>query len=108
MKRDLLHVRRILNAIIKAEKYLTGKNLEDLQTDEMLYDALLMELIVLGEETGKISDEFKEKCSHIMWHKIVGMRNRITHEYFLVEAKIIWDTCKYDLPALKKDLEDIR
>lgn len=31
----------------------------------------------------------------------------IRHKYFGVDLKIIWETCKKDLPGLKKQIEEI-
>lgn len=34
-----------------------------------------------------------------------GMRNRVIHDYFDVDVKVVWGTVKQDLPALKKQIE---
>ena len=35
------------------------------------------------------------------------MRNLLIHEYFGINAKIVWDTCQTDLPKLKDTVETI-
>jgi uncharacterized protein with HEPN domain len=35
------------------------------------------------------------------------MRNRLVHVYFSVEPKVVWDTCKNDLPALLGPLKSL-
>ena len=37
---------------------------------------------------------------------MTDMRNILIHEYFGVNQKIVWYTCKKDLPRLKKVVED--
>lgn len=49
MKSEDLHIQRILDALGKIEKFLAGKSQPDLESDEMLYDAVLMELMVIGK-----------------------------------------------------------
>ena len=107
MNDNILHVQRILRAAEKIKRYLVGKTHEELDSDDMLYDAVLMELMVIGEEAGRIDADFKEAHTAIEWHKMVGMRNRITHEYFHVDSKVVWDTCQEDIPLLQRKLKEI-
>ena len=36
----------------------------------------------------------------IPWKEIIGMRNHIAHGYFDIDAELIFDTVKNDLPSL--------
>jgi uncharacterized protein with HEPN domain len=38
---------------------------------------------------------------------IVGLRNRIVHEYFGVDLAIIWQIIRIDLPDFKEQLQRI-
>jgi uncharacterized protein with HEPN domain len=38
---------------------------------------------------------------------MIGIRNKIIHEYFNVNYAIVWDTIKDDLPGLKKSIKKI-
>ena len=35
------------------------------------------------------------------------MKDKLIHDYFGVNTKVVWNTAKKDLPALKKSLEII-
>ncbi len=41
------------------------------------------------------------------WIEMRGMRNKMIHAYFDVDVKVVWSTVKQDLPALKKQIEQI-
>jgi uncharacterized protein with HEPN domain len=101
MKNDSTYLRHILEAIEKTERYLSGTNYESFIHNDMMIDAVIRELMIIGEAANNLSDKFQVKHSDIMWWKIKGMRNVLVHEYFGVNLKIIWDTCKENLPTLK-------
>jgi uncharacterized protein with HEPN domain len=57
-------------------------------------------LEVIGEAARAVSDAFKEGHPRIPWPDIVGLRNRIAHEYFRLDLEVIWQIVREDLPAL--------
>lgn len=64
-----------------------------------------MRLLALGEEISHLSDDFQEKHPELDWFKIVGLRNRIAHGYFEIDAEVIWDTVtSSSLDDLKRSL----
>lgn len=70
-------------------------------------DAVLRQLQVLGEAARKIPAAVREAYPEIPWHKISGMRNKVVHEYFVVDLEVVWLTAVSDVPALRPDLERI-
>ncbi len=38
----------------------------------------------------------------VPWSEMVGMRNRMIHDYDDVDLKIVWDTLQRDIPQLIK------
>jgi uncharacterized protein with HEPN domain len=102
MNNDLVYLHHIIDALEKIGRYLTGKSLKDLFLDDMLLDAVVRELEIIGEAAKNISNEFQKNNPSIPWQSMTGMRNRLIHEYFGVDKKVVWDTCQIDLPELKK------
>jgi uncharacterized protein with HEPN domain len=51
----------------------------------------------------------RQSHPEIQWREIAAMRNKLTHEYFGVNTKVIWRTVHEDLPTviplLKRMLE---
>jgi uncharacterized protein with HEPN domain len=55
-------------------------------------------------EAARLTPETCGEFPGIPFPKIVGMRNRVVHDYGNVDFEIIWETIHSDLPALLKDL----
>lgn len=64
-------------------------------------------LAQIGELSGRISDELKEKHRDIPWKQIKGMRNLVIHDYEGIKTHIIGQTVEQDIPALKAKIEEI-
>lgn len=70
----------------------------------LIQDAICRRLEIIGEAASKIDDEFKEKYPDVPWHKIVGMRNLLIHEYFHVDLDQVWNTIQKSIPELKEQI----
>jgi len=66
-----------------------------------------MQLEIIGEAAKNIPDEVKNTCNDIDWKGIIGLRNRITHEYFGISLQIIWNIIKQEIPRFKKEITQI-
>jgi uncharacterized protein with HEPN domain len=73
----------------------------------MIQQAVILNLIVLGEAAVQIETEFPEFAqahASVPWKKLRGMRNRMTHGYFDTNLDIVWETVKNALPELERAL----
>jgi uncharacterized protein with HEPN domain len=107
MRRDEAYLLDILLAARRALKYVESMSLEEFATNEIAQDAVVFPLEIMGEAAGRISEDFREAHPGIAWHKIIGIRNRLIHEYFRIDRKTVWDTIKNDLPELIRLLEPL-
>ena len=107
MKDNLIYLRHTLEAIDKISEYLKDFDLEKFSANDMVFDAVVRELEIIGEAANKISGEFQEAHQEIPWRQMTGIRNTLIHEYFNIDQKIIWDTCQKDLPELKEKIEKL-
>jgi uncharacterized protein with HEPN domain len=72
--------------------------------DEKTQDAVMYNLIIMGEAANQISEEFQDQHPEIPWSSIIGTRNVIVHGYDQVKLPIIWDIIKKNLQPLKLSL----
>jgi uncharacterized protein with HEPN domain len=101
MKSDLTYLRHILDAIEKIDRYLAGTDFGAFSDNDMMIDAVVRELEIIGEAARNLSASFVEQHTGIPWRRIRAMRNVLIHEYFGVNLKVIWDTYNRNLPPLK-------
>ena len=71
----------------------------------MLSFAIVRAVEIVGEAAANIGDETKEHLLGVPWTHIVGMRSRLVHAYFSIDAARVWDTLHDDLPPLIAELE---
>lgn len=55
----------------------------------------------IGESANSLSDSFIEQHHEIDWRGIIGLRHNIAHEYGTIDAGILWDILKNEIPVLK-------
>ena len=97
----------ILDSIRKIESYLNSTDLEHFQNNEMMSDAVVRNIEVIGEAINKLPESFLNSNHEVEWHKAISMRNRLIHGYFEIDYKIVWNTCKSILPSLKIQIESL-
>lgn len=97
----------ILNSIENIEKYAKNTSYKKFIKTNLVVDAIIRNLEIIGEAVKKIPPEIKKKYPHIEWKKIAGLRDILIHEYFGVNLEIIWDIIINKLPKLKKSVKVI-
>ena len=70
--------------------------------------AVVRGLEIIGEASKNIPKDIKENYPDIPWKEIAGMRDKIAHEYFGVDLKIVWQTIQEDLPFYEKTINRIK
>ena len=94
------YLRDMLENAEKALSFVNGMNFEEFQTDDKAVYAVIRAFEIIGEAARQIPEGVKEENSAIPWREIMGMRNKLTHEYFGVNTKVVWRTVHEDLPVI--------
>lgn len=92
MPRDYkLYLSDMLEALERIQEYTRNMTYRDFARSNITIDAVVRNLEVIGEAARKLPPDIKSRSPEIEWPKIVAFRNILTHEYFGVNTKIVWD-----------------
>jgi len=105
---DRVRVKHMVEAAGDAAQFILGRTRADLDTDRMLLFALIRCIEIIGEAARQITDETRNLNVDIPWNAIAGMRNRLIHAYFDVDAELVWKTVTVELPVLTPRLRKLQ
>jgi uncharacterized protein with HEPN domain len=109
MKREILdYINDILDVMTKAGEFVKGMSYEKFLQEAKTQFAVVRAIEIMGEATKNIPTSVRKKHPKIPWREITGMRDKVVHEYFGLNLKVIWRTVKEDIPAVKPLFEKLR
>ncbi|MBN8476198.1 HepT-like ribonuclease domain-containing protein [Sulfuritalea sp.] len=99
-------------AIANARDDLGALTKEEFLADGKTQRAVLESLIVIGEAANRVMrlDPVLAQRNPDAWQQFrdaYDMRIVLTHEYFRVDAAVVWETVKNDLPQLNALVESL-
>lgn len=98
--------RDILTAIRRAQ----GFPIPDRETflaSDVLQDAVVRNLEIIGEVTKRLSDAFRQQHPQMPWREMAGMRDVLIHAYDRVDLEEVWITLNEQLAALLVQIEPL-
>ncbi|TGE31120.1 DUF86 domain-containing protein [Desulfosporosinus sp. Sb-LF] len=100
MKDDKVFLQNILECIVKIETY-TSSGREEFMRSDLIQDAVIRNLEIVGEATKRVSQGIKEQHQEIPWRQMAGLRDVLIHDYMGISLKIVWNVVQNELPQLK-------
>ena len=101
MKTDAVYAAQILDALDRIDLYLLGVDATAFLGDSMRQDAVTRQLEVIGEAVRRFSGDFCDARPGVPWRAIIGLRNRLAHDYIGIDMTIVWEVTQVDLPRLR-------
>ncbi|HEV7348431.1 DUF86 domain-containing protein [Telluribacter sp.] len=104
---DLLPLLVMLESIGKIEIYAAGFTTPEMlfyANDQLHFNASLLLLLNIGEQSNKLSAELRRKHSLLPFQEIRNLRNRIAHDYTGIDYEMVFDIIKERVPAFKLQL----
>lgn len=105
-ERDPLFLRDILRAVSAIERY-TEAGKETFFASELIQDAVVRRLEIMGEAARNVSPALREAEKAVPWKLMIGTRDNLIHGYFKVDLDVAWAIVEHDLAPLKREIARI-
>ena len=106
-KEPAIFLKHIIESIELIEEFSKELTIDELAENQLKQSAIIRQIEIIGEAAKNLPKEFAENYNDIPWKDIVGMRDKIIHQYFNIDSNIIWDVLEIDLPELKQKIKKI-
>ena len=103
---DLLRLKDILWAIAALDRHPVADR-ATLDADELLQVFAWKQIEIIGEAVSKLSADLRAAHPEVPWAKIIGMRNRLVHDYLKVDSEIVWTVLSEEIEPLRAHTEAI-
>ncbi len=97
----------ILGAIDEVSDFTSGMAFGEFAQDRKTINAVLRSLEVLGEAAKGIPDDVRQYAPDVPWKRMAGMRDKLIHQYFGVDLRIVWEVVQEELPPLRPKIEGL-
>jgi uncharacterized protein with HEPN domain len=104
---DLSYIIDIVDCIFDINEFTKSIFFIDFEKDKMRKLAVERQLEIIGQAANKISKETQDTLRNIPWTKIIGLRNKLAHDYGEILAERIWNISKISIPELLTEIKKI-
>ncbi len=80
---------------------------DEFLNDEKTCDGVARNFEIIGEAVRNLPTAVKNQAPGVGWSDIIGMRNKLVHQYWGMDVEILWKVAQVDLPALKKEVVNL-
>lgn len=101
------YIQDIIDAMMAAGSFIEKMSYDEFIADQKTVYASIRAIQIIGEASKKIPETVRSKYPRIPWREMAGMRDKVTHEYFGVQMKVLWNTLKDDIPPLVDEIRKI-
>ena len=102
-----LYLQDIHKECINIEKFVDGINYEQFTDNLEKVYAVAKAFENIGEAVKQLPKDVTSEYKNIPWNEIAKMRDVLTHHYFGVDDKVLWDTLDEDFKAFKSIIIEI-
>lgn len=102
---DAVRLLHMMDAAKDALQFAVGRTRADLDSDRMFLRALVHCIQEIGEAAARVSEAQRAVAPEIPWTKIVGMRHRLVHVYYDINADLLWEVVVRELEPLVQAIQ---
>ena len=103
-EKDLSYLIDIVDCIMDINEFTESIEFYQFEKDKMRKLAVERQLEIIGQAANKISIETQKIIENIPWKNIIGLRNKLAHDYGEILAERIWKISKNSIQELLDNL----
>lgn len=107
MRNLQLYFKVIYAAMDAAQIFIEGTDYESFVVDDKTNSAVVYKLEIIGEVFMHIPDTIQQDYLVIPWQQMTEMSDRLMHNYYDIDYRIVWDTVKDMIPLLQPNQDDV-
>jgi uncharacterized protein with HEPN domain len=104
MRREELYLADLVDNARAVRGYLDGVTRERWDAEDILRDAVLYRMLLLGEIASALPDELRDRYPDVAWRQIRAFRNLAVHKYFGVDWAVVWKIAQEEPPLLERQV----
>jgi uncharacterized protein with HEPN domain len=104
MRREELYLADLIDNARAVRGYLDGVTRERWDAEDILRDAVLYRMLLLGEIASALPDELRDRYPDVAWRQIRAFRNLAVHQYFGVDWAVVWKIAQEEPPLLERQV----
>lgn len=101
-----LYLAMISDRIRRLEFYTSGGKKVFL-SDQMIQDAVMHNLEIIGETIKLIPTEYREQHPELPWRSMAALRDILIYKYNSIELPEIWQVMEIELPPVKAAIKNL-
>jgi uncharacterized protein with HEPN domain len=104
MRREELYLADLVDNARAVRGYLDGVTRERWEAEDILRDAVLYRMLLLGEIASALPDELRDRYPDVAWRQIRAFRNLAVHKYFGVDWAVVWKIAQEEPSLLEQQV----
>ena len=102
-----LYVADMREFCARIAEYTDGLSQEEFEETQLVYDATLRNLELIGEAARHVPEEARAMAPAVPWRRVVAVRNILIHGYLGIDNDVIWDIVQNEVGKLLRALEKL-
>ena len=104
---DMSYLIDIVDCIMDINDFTESIDYYQFESEKMRKLAVERQLEIIGQAANKISIQTQSILKNVPWKSIIGLRNKLAHDYGEILAERIWMISKKSMQELLAELEKI-